>query len=129
MQQGMLFHTIYAPNSGVYFQQVKCVLEGELDTAALRQAWERMLDRHAILRTAFVWEHRKQPLQVVHPHVLLPWIEEDWRGMSPSAQKVRLEEYLEQDRESGFVLSQAPLFSAPEAIADQDPARRGTICC
>ena len=71
MQQGMLFHTIYDPSSGVYFHQVKCVLEGELDTASLRDAWQRVLDRHAILRTAFVWEHRKQPLQVVHRQVRL----------------------------------------------------------
>src|SRR5690349_5976841 len=110
MQQGMLFHTIYAPKSGVYFHQVQCVLEGELDTLALRNAWQRVLDRHAILRTAFVWEHRKQPLQIVHPQVILPWWEEDWRGMSPSAQRERLEAYLERDREAGFILSQAPLM-------------------
>src|SRR3982751_5182291 len=77
MQQGMLFHTIYAPRSGVYFHQVRCIFEGELDTSSLQQAWQRVLDRHTILRTTFVWEHRKQPLQVVHPQVLLPWLEED----------------------------------------------------
>jgi amino acid adenylation domain-containing protein len=110
MQQGMLFHTIYAPQSGVYFHQVKCVFEGELDASSLQQAWQRVLDRHPILRTAFVWEHRKQPLQVVHPQVLLPWWQEDWRGASPSAQRERLEAYLERDRESGFVLSKAPLM-------------------
>ena len=110
MQQGMLFHTIYEPNSGIYFHQLRCVLEGELDTSNLRQAWQCVLDRHAALRTAFVWEHRKQPLQVVHPHVLLPWREEDWRGTSPSVQKERVEAYLEQDREAGFVLSKAPLM-------------------
>src|SRR6185369_7903964 len=99
MQQGMLFHTIYAPESGVYFHQVRCVLEGELDTAGLRQAWQRVLDRHAVLRTAFVWEHRKQPLQVIHPHVSLPWIEEDWRDTAPFDQRERLEAYLKRDRE------------------------------
>ena len=110
MQQGMLFHTVYAPQSGVYFHQVRCVLEGELDTASLRRAWQCVLDRHTVLRTAFVWEHRKQPLQVVHPQVSLPWIEEDWRDASPAAQRERLEAYLKRDRESGFVLSQAPLL-------------------
>jgi amino acid adenylation domain-containing protein len=110
MQQGMLFHTIYAPQSGVYFHQVKCVLEGELDASSLQQAWQRVLDRHPILRTAFVWEHRKQPLQVVHPQVLLPWQQEDWRDASPSEQKARLEAYLEEDRQAGFVLSKAPLM-------------------
>ncbi|HEY3581066.1 MAG TPA: amino acid adenylation domain-containing protein, partial [Pyrinomonadaceae bacterium] len=110
MQQGMLFHTIYAPDSGVYFHQVRCVLEGELDAASLREAWQRVMDRHAILRTAFVWEHRKQPLQVVHPQVSLPWVEEDWRGLSSSARHEHVEAYLERDRQTGFVLSKAPLM-------------------
>src|ERR1043165_6106305 len=109
MQQGMLFHTIYAPESGVYFHQVRCVLEGKLDVSSLREAWQRVLDRYAVLRTAFVWEHRKQPLQVVHPQVTLPWAEEDWRELSPSAQQERIEAYLEHDRQTGFVLSKAPL--------------------
>ena len=110
LQQGMLFHTIYAPNSGVYCHQVTCVLEGELNAAALRQAWQSVLDRHPILRTAFVWEQRKQPLQVVHPQLLLPWSEEDWRGTSPAVQRERLAAYLERDRQAGFVLSKAPLM-------------------
>jgi amino acid adenylation domain-containing protein len=110
MQQGMLFHTIYDPAGGVYFHQVRCVLEGELDVASLREAWRRVLGRHAILHTAFVWEHRKQPLQVVHPHVSLPWVEEDWRELSPSARHERVEAYLARDRQTGFVLSQAPLL-------------------
>ena len=110
MQQGMLFHTIYAPDSGVYFHQVRCVLEGELNVSSLREAWQRVLDRHAVLRTAFVWEHRKQPLQVVHPQVPLPWVEEDWRELSPPAQQERVAAYLERDRRTGFVLSKAPLL-------------------
>ena len=30
MQQGMLFHSLYAPDSGVYFVQVNCTLTGSL---------------------------------------------------------------------------------------------------
>jgi hypothetical protein len=30
MQQGMLFHTLYAPESGVYCEQTSCSLNGNL---------------------------------------------------------------------------------------------------
>src|SRR5215204_3115190 len=56
MQEGMFFHSLYAPQSGVYFQQLNCVLEGRLNIDAFQRAWQRVVDRHAILRTAFVWK-------------------------------------------------------------------------
>src|SRR3954452_11419630 len=56
MQQGMLFHTLYAPASGVYVEQMSCTLRGRLDPHAFRRAWAQLSDRHAALRTAFLWE-------------------------------------------------------------------------
>jgi hypothetical protein len=56
MQRGMLFHSLYAPGSGVYCTQLSCVLEGDLNLEAFEQAWQRVVDTHPILRTAFVWE-------------------------------------------------------------------------
>src|SRR2546423_35787 len=34
VQAGMLFHTLFAPHSGVYFQQRSCRLDGGLDVEA-----------------------------------------------------------------------------------------------
>jgi hypothetical protein len=65
MQRGMLFHSLYAPESGVYCTQLSCVLEGDLKLEAFEQAWQQVVDTHPILRTAFVWEGRDKPLQVV----------------------------------------------------------------
>jgi amino acid adenylation domain-containing protein len=110
MQQGMLFHTIYAPQSGVYFQQLRCTLEGELDQPALRRAWQRVVDRHAILRTAFTWQHHKQPLQVVRQQVTLPWEDHDLRAFDAVEQERQLKSFLTSDREKGFSLTQAPLM-------------------
>ena len=31
MQQGMLFHTLYSPNSGEYFEQFNCLIKGDLN--------------------------------------------------------------------------------------------------
>ncbi|HOG48626.1 MAG TPA: condensation domain-containing protein, partial [Anaerolineae bacterium] len=66
MQQGMLFHSLYAPESGVYVEQMHCTLRGALDVQAFARAWERVIERHTILRTAFVGEGQREPVQVVH---------------------------------------------------------------
>ena len=110
MQQGMLFHTLYAPESGVYCEQMSCSLNENLNVSAFKQAWQQVVQRYPVLRTLFVWRHRKEPLQVVRARVTLPWVEEDWRGWSPLEQQGRLEAFLEADRVRGFDLGQAPLM-------------------
>jgi amino acid adenylation domain-containing protein len=110
LQQGLLFHTIYAPNSGIYFEQFCWTLEGDFNVAAFKQAWEKVVDRHPILRTAFYWQDLEKPYQVVYQQVELPWEVQDWREFSAEIQKQKLEDFLQADRQRGFELSQAPLI-------------------
>ena len=110
LQQGMLFHSLYDPESEAYFEQLSCTLRGTLDADALRRAWQSVIDRHTILRTAFFWERRDKPLQVVRRKAILPWEQEDWRGLSTPEQQARFRAYLEADRSRGFELSKAPLM-------------------
>ena len=73
MQQGMLLHTLLAPRSGVYIQQLVCSLHENLDTVAFRKAWERVVEQHAVLRTSFSLEGVSEPLQEVHKDIPL-WV-------------------------------------------------------
>ncbi len=109
-QEGLLFHTLLAPDSGVYVIQQHGVLEGELDLAALSASWERVVDRQTILRTSFEWDGLDRPLQIVHRHVRLPLVEEDWTDLSPEEQQSRWRGLLEDDRRRGFDLHDAPLM-------------------
>jgi amino acid adenylation domain-containing protein/non-ribosomal peptide synthase protein (TIGR01720 family) len=110
MQQGMLFHSLEDAGEAVYFEQACYTYRKHLDAAVCRQSWEYLVSRHAILRTAFEWRHKGEPVQVVHRQVRLPWREEDWRGMSPSRQQQRLAALLEEDRATPFNLRQPPLM-------------------
>ncbi|NEQ47693.1 MAG: amino acid adenylation domain-containing protein [Leptolyngbya sp. SIOISBB] len=110
MQQGMLFHTLYAPASGVYFEQRSCLLAGSLDVAAFKRAWQAVVERHAVLRTAFYWEEADKPLQVVYASAELPWIEADWQTLSEPQQEAKLAAFLQSDRTQGFRLDQPPLM-------------------
>jgi amino acid adenylation domain-containing protein len=109
-QAGILFHTLQAPESGVYFEQYACTLSGHLDVAAFRQAWRTVVNRHPVLRTAFIWEGIDEPLQVVRGAIELPFVQEDWREFSTAEQHDRLETFLRRDRVCGFDPAKAPLL-------------------
>jgi hypothetical protein len=110
LQQGMLFHTVYAPQSGVDIEQIVCTLPEPLDTSAFEQAWQRVIQRHDILRTSFRWDGLEQPLQVVHAAVVCPFEIYDWRELAEEARETQLNSFLQTDRMRGFELSQPPLM-------------------
>ncbi|MDB9527423.1 amino acid adenylation domain-containing protein [Oscillatoria sp. CS-180] len=110
MQQGMLFHTLYAPKAGIYFEQFTCTLRGSLDVENFQRAWQQLAVRHSVLRTHFLWQGLDEPLQIVRQEISLPWQVLDWRSHSASEQALQLEALLQSDRSQGFVLQQAPLM-------------------
>jgi surfactin family lipopeptide synthetase C len=109
LQQGILFHTLYAPNSRVYCWQLSCVLKN-LNAAAFERAWETLLSRHPVLSTSFVWEDLPEPVQVVEKATAAPLERHDWRDLCPAEQQSRFESFLENDRARGFNPAKAPLM-------------------
>ncbi|MGZ4111848.1 MAG: amino acid adenylation domain-containing protein, partial [Tumebacillaceae bacterium] len=110
MQQGMLFHSLMAPGSGEYISQLQLELQGALDEVSLQRAWNTVLERHDVLRTAFFWNGVKQPLQVVARHVRMPIETLDVRQLTAEEKAEHLLSFLELDRKRGFLLSEAPLM-------------------
>ena len=110
LQQGMLFHCLYAPDASVYFEQSLFTVKGQLDAAAFEAAWERVIQRHSILRTAFLWEDLDKPLQAVYRQVDLEVTKQDWRALITDQRESRLQSFIEADRNRGFILDKAPLM-------------------
>jgi hypothetical protein len=110
LQSGMLFHSLMAPESGVYVNQVTCTLPADLDVRLFQQAWERLIQRHGVLRTAFLWDGLDEPLQAVRKKVSLPWQDLDWRGLPAEERQRRFEELRHRDRHTPLSLSKAPLM-------------------
>src|SRR5579859_2725257 len=73
MQQGMLFETIQRPQSGVNVEQIVIGLPEKVDPATLLRAWQRIADRHAVLRTRVVWDAEMEPMQEVCAHTPIPF--------------------------------------------------------
>ncbi len=110
MQQGMLFHSLYEPESGVYVEQFSCRLRGPFDPSAFEKAWKKVMDRHPILRTSFVWEDLDEPLQIVHKAVDLPLEYLDWSTVPANSVRSNLDEFLKRERAAGLDLGKPPLF-------------------
>ena len=108
MQRGLLFRCVSHSNSPVFMGQWWALLEGALDSEALIEAWQEVVDRHPVLRTGFNWELKDKPFQVVHRAARLPvsrldWSDgEDWRE--------RLARFLVDDRARPFSLKRPPLL-------------------
>src|SRR5687767_950846 len=119
MQQGMLLHNLDAPQSGAFVQQTVFAVHGELQPESFRLAWERVMDRHAVLRSCFRWEGVDVPVLDLGGGVSLPIELDDWRGLTPTEHEYRLESYLRVDRRSGFDLAVAPLMRLAMFRVDQ----------
>ncbi len=111
-QEGMLFHTLLAPGSGIYLDQMSFRLTNydESSREILRQVFQVLIERHSALRTAFVWERREKPLQIVFKKLKVPIEDLDWRGFGEEEQERRFADFLRADRQRGVKLSQPPLL-------------------
>ncbi|HYX24165.1 MAG TPA: condensation domain-containing protein, partial [Thermoanaerobaculia bacterium] len=110
-QAGILFHSLLTGgDDDVYSQLTTSVLRGKIDPVAFEQAWQRAVDRHAILRTSFLWEGLEKPLQVVHRQVRLSLDYRDCRALSEAGQRRELEVLLAAHRKQGFDLAVPPLM-------------------
>lgn len=110
MQQAMLAHALYAPDSRVSFEQSCDLLQGTLHLSAFTRAWQQVIQRHPILRTAIISKIAGEPLQVVRQQVTLPLQHYDWRDRSEREQEDALKTLLQTDQEQGFMLEKAPLL-------------------
>ena len=110
MQEGLLFHTLVARDTGTYVVHLSWTIRGDLDVAAFTRAFDEVANRHPILRTAFLWERLERPIQIVRKRVQIPVTIEDLRELDPAAQAARSAEVAGADRSRSFDLAQAPLM-------------------
>ncbi len=109
-QGGILFHTLDAGAANAYHVQMQCDLAGELEPRLFVRAWQMMFDRHAVLRTQFVWQQRSDPVQVVLRDVKVPCDILDWRAEPEESRGAKLTALLAEDRRRGFACESAPQF-------------------
>ncbi|QXH33941.1 non-ribosomal peptide synthetase [Pseudomonas muyukensis] len=109
MQQGMLFHALYADDAGAYINQLRVDVQ-DLDVERFRQAWQATVQAHDILRSRFFWEGGlERPLQGVCRQVRLEL--QVHEGRQQPDLPAHLDALAQARRQAGFALERAPLFN------------------
>ncbi|EGC98137.1 non-ribosomal peptide synthase, partial [Burkholderia sp. TJI49] len=103
MQQGILFHALFAPGQASYVNQLVATATA-LDADRLAAAFAASVARHDILRTS-VMPDEAAPLQCVHRHARMPVEQLDWRTRGAT-----LDAWLAADRARGFDWREPPLM-------------------
>ncbi|MEV4319529.1 amino acid adenylation domain-containing protein [Actinocrispum sp. NPDC049592] len=106
LQTGMVFHTLFEPESTDYVVQFVYSLDGSPDMSVLQQAWDFVVRRHPVLRTTFAWD--PEPIQVVHREATIALRHLDWRDVPMTGVPQRLSDHLAAERARGVDLEQRP---------------------
>ncbi|MDT5024230.1 MAG: hypothetical protein QOE61_656, partial [Micromonosporaceae bacterium] len=110
LQAGMLFHSLVDADSAAYVDQTWLRVSGVADPSAWAAAWQRVVDRTPVLRSAVVWAGVDDPVQVVHRDRPVPTAHADWRRLSEVERGAELRRVLAQDHADGVDLTTAPLM-------------------
>src|SRR5690606_24782700 len=123
MQQLMLWQALSQGRNEVLAEQFTCTLAGPLDLERFQAAWEHVASRHPLLRTAFLSEGLKKPVQVVRQKITLPWTVLDLREHDAEARQQQWESLCREDQQRGFDVTKAPLFRITLAQVADDTWR------
>ncbi|MFL6386305.1 MAG: amino acid adenylation domain-containing protein [Terriglobales bacterium] len=107
MQEGMLFHTLLDSGNN-YIEQLSWKII-RLNVYAFQQAWDTLIARHAVLRSAIILQEG-QHLQAVHRDARPRWDLIDLREFSLEEKRRRVEDILRVERTREFELDRAPLL-------------------
>ncbi|AXF20631.1 non-ribosomal peptide synthetase [Burkholderia pyrrocinia] len=107
MQQGILFHALFAPGHASYVNQLVATATA-LDADRLAAAFDASVARHDILRTS-VMPDEAAPLQCVHRHAQMPVEQLDWRTRGDTLD-ADFDAWLAADRARGFDWREPPLM-------------------
>ena len=110
VQQSMIFHHVYSPDSSVTIEQTAFTINSELDINAFEKVWQTIVNKHSSLRASFYWDDMDEPIQIIHKDVKVPFEVIDWQMVDKVELEHKLEEFLEEDRKIGYDLGTAPLM-------------------
>jgi len=106
LQEGMLFHAVYQPESPLYFEQFRMELKGGLNVDCFEKAWNYVISNNSILRTVFRWKSLDKPIQVVLKKRPLELIVHQ----DICFNKESIDKFLVEDRANTFSMEEGPLL-------------------
>ncbi len=105
-----LFYTADLLDPAHGFEQWHFELKGNLDCGKYRMAWQAVIDKHDILRTAILELNNGDTVQVVCTEVELDWTIHDLTNKDGAEQRKAIIELKKVDKQAHFSLEKAPLL-------------------
>ena len=106
LQEGLLFHHIMAGESDAYVTLALLEMRSRAHLDVFINALQQVIDRHDILRSAFLWRDLPRPVQVVQRQAVLPVEELELDSLRDPIEQ--LQEWMRPELQS-LKLHQAPL--------------------
>jgi amino acid adenylation domain-containing protein len=110
LQMGMIYHMELAPDILPYHNVDSFHIRTHFDFDAFQAAVQKVVNRHAVLRTSFDLTTYSQPMQLVHQKAFLPVHVEDLRKLSLSEQEKAITVFAKKEKNRSFDLSHPPLL-------------------
>ncbi|MEU9885448.1 amino acid adenylation domain-containing protein [Sphaerisporangium sp. NPDC051011] len=110
MQSGLLFHSLMDPEQATYQEQLDFRLRDVRRPELFDAAWQRVVDRHPVLRTSLAWDGLPEPVQLVHTAARCPVTHLDWSELDEEGQRRAAERYLREDRARRLGIGAPPLM-------------------
>lgn len=106
LQEGLLFHWLLDESNSSYFDQMEYTLSGKIEADLLEKSVNKIIERYDILRTIYIYEKVKTPIQVVLKKRTAKIHFEDISHLNGEKQKNEyIERFRQRDREKGCDLS------------------------
>jgi amino acid adenylation domain-containing protein/thioester reductase-like protein len=111
LQAGMIFHSHYSPETvSVYHDVFSYYLKVPFEVQRLYQAIQQVVDLHPILRTSFALTTFKEPVQLVHQTIDIPFAVADLFSLSNAEQEAALQVWITEEKKHPFDWHHPPLW-------------------
>jgi amino acid adenylation domain-containing protein len=110
VQEGMLFHSLRENNASLYNEQVQLMIKGVPERDLLQESFSRLVKRHDVLRTVFIYEGVERARQVVLSDRAFELGYEDISHLSSSDQEEFVRNFVKSDTGKGYNLSKDMLL-------------------
>ncbi|SKA48763.1 amino acid adenylation domain-containing protein, partial [Chitinophaga eiseniae] len=96
IEQGMIYSSMLRPEEPVYYDQFTSFVQ-ITDIDAFKACLEKLVERHAALRTRYYMQTFRQPIKIVLPEITIPVSYEDLSALHDEEKIVRLRTFLQKD--------------------------------
>ena len=109
-QQTMLFYSLFNRGQRTFVQQYSFNIQGNFDIGIFTKSMERIIERHDILRTVFIYKGYRVPLQIVYRERPLEIHHKDLTAIESDKREEYIQVYKKDDRNRGFSLNRDNLM-------------------